>query len=86
MNKPKPCPFCNGEAEVVRVTQGYTLNPITITNAFVVRCKECKMSTKSFESEIWQGSNGIVVIEKNGAVDAIDFWNRRASDDSNQRF
>lgn len=39
--KLKPCPFCGGEAEVVRIS----------SNSFFVRCKECTTFRPISESE-----------------------------------
>ena len=73
----KPCPFCGGEATVSKVTNGFMHDPATITNAYRVRCEQCGITTKAYESKIWQDNCGVVQIEANGAMDAIDAWNRR---------
>lgn len=49
-------------------------------NDYIVECEECGIHTKTYESKIYQLADGIVHIEKNGAVDAIDAWNRRAGE------
>ena len=33
--------------------------------------------TKYYQSDIWQGEDGVVNIDANGAADAIEAWNRR---------
>lgn len=76
-----PCPFCGGEAELIQTKSGYTSGqPIKILNQYIVECEECGIHTKTYESEIYQLDDGIVHIDKNGAVDAIDAWNRRAGE------
>ena len=73
-----PCPFCGGEAELIQKTNGYTSGKIT--NQYIVECEECGIHTKTYESKIYQLDDGRVCIDKNGAVDAIDVWNRRAGE------
>lgn len=73
----KPCPFCGGVATLSKVTNGFMHDPVTITNAYRVGCEQCHIYTKSYESKIWQDKYGVVQIEANGAMDAIDAWNRR---------
>lgn len=76
----KPCPFCGGEAAVLKITNGFMHDPVTITNAYRVGCEQCHIYTKSYESKIWQDNCGVVQIEANGAMDAIDAWNKRSGD------
>lgn len=73
----KPCPFCGGQAILSKMTGGYTLNPVTITNTYYAGCGQCHIFTKNYASKIWQDEYGVVQIEVNGAMDAIDAWNRR---------
>lgn len=78
MNYPmKPCPFCGGEAELVQKTHGYTTSPTTIMNTYLVQCSKCGIHTEQYKSSIWQGKDGTINIGANGAIDAIDAWNRR---------
>jgi hypothetical protein len=48
-------------------------------NSYVVGCERCGIFTERYESDIWQGRDGVVNIDANGAWDAIDAWNRRAN-------
>lgn len=77
----KNCPFCDGEAKLIKQADGYRTNPVHILHGFYVQCSRCGTSTKTFQSDIWQGKDGVVNIDANGAMDAIEAWNRRAQDE-----
>lgn len=74
-NKLKPCPFCGGTAKLVRIRSSYKTNPVTIMDEWEVQCEKKCCSTLSFQDVIYHANNGDVVVEKNGAIAAIEFWN-----------
>lgn len=77
----KPCSHCGGQAKLIQTTSGYTSGqPITLTNQYVIECSECGIRTRAYASRIYQRIDGMVCIDKNGAIDAMDVWNRRASE------
>ena len=57
--KLKPCPFCGGEAD-------FGTNPVGYRTIWV-RCKKCKISTASFESNLYSCA----------AEKAAEVWNNR---------
>lgn len=77
----KTCPFCGGEAKLIRTCARVNQRSSAITSEYVVSCTDCTVSTPPFESDIRQDENGIVTVDKNGAVDAKEAWNRRAKDE-----
>ena len=79
-NELMPCPFCGGEAVLIQKSSGYVVNPATITNSYIAGCYKCDIFTKAHESKIWQGKDGKVNIEANGATSAIKAWNRRVKE------
>lgn len=72
----KKCPFCGSSADVIQTTTSINRNGI-IENTYKVQCIECKAETKACASSIYQNCVGEVFIRSNGAVDAIELWNRR---------
>ena len=73
-----PCPFCGGAGELRRTSNGYRTNPVAILDKWTVECPSGCCEVKTFESEIYQDSNGMVVIKRNGANEALLAWNTRA--------
>lgn len=80
MVKLKNCPFCGGEAELIRRNTSYTCNPTTIRDAWQVKCKECGIYKEGY-SHIYQNEEGEVEILANGAYIAINLWNTREGED-----
>lgn len=74
-----PCPFCGGAGKLRRTSNGYRTNPVAILDEWTVECPSGCCEVKTFESEIYQDSNGMVVIKRNGANEALLAWNTRAS-------
>lgn len=77
----KPCPFCGKRAVLINVTKGYNYRNEALIDSFRVRCDGCLATTDSFESDIRINEEGKVLIKHNGAVEAIEAWNRRCKND-----
>lgn len=73
----KACPFCGGEAKLVKLTDDYTTNPVTIRNEWTVKCVSCNVGIGRFSSEIFEDVEGGLCIRKQGGIDAINAWNTR---------
>lgn len=76
MIKLKPCPFCGGEAELQRNFKGCR-GSSTIIDEWKITCKKRCCSTRSYADEIYHADNGEIVIERNGAAEAAEVWNKR---------
>ena len=72
----KSYPFCGGEAKLVKLTNGYTINPI-IRNEWTVKRVSCNVDIGRFSSEIFEDVEGGLCIRKQGGIDAINAWNTR---------
>ena len=73
-----PCPFCGGAVNLRRTSTGYRTNPVVILDKWTVECPSGCCQVKTFESEIYQESDGDIVIKHNGADEARLAWNTRA--------
>lgn len=73
----KRCPFCGEPGKLRRATTSYKTNPTAIMDEWVVECLNRCCRTKAFKSEIFQDENGNVVINNNGAEQAVNAWNER---------
>ena len=80
MKELKPCPFCGGEAKLIKVSDSYRTNPTVIMQQFQVKCTNGCCVNPSYSSFIFQDESGEIVVRENGAENAIKAWNRRADD------
>lgn len=71
------CPFCGGEAKLIKSVDRYRTNPTAIIHQFQVICTNGCCIMPSYESFIFQDESGEVVIKENGAEKAIEAWNKR---------
>lgn len=78
----KPCPFCGGEAELLRTkcTAPYLDE---LVKEFSVMCRRCATRTASYVGKYDFDRNHILLCTKDGRKEAIDAWNRRANDEEN---
>lgn len=72
----KPCPLCGEVAELRRVFKGCT-NKSTITDEWAVFCENGCCYTRRFSDEIYHADNGAIIIAHNGAIEAVEAWNKR---------
>lgn len=73
----KPCPFCGKKVSLRRTAYEMYRGNSTISDRWEIRCPECCVSVQR-SSCIYQDNDGTVIIERNGAEDTIEAWNRRA--------
>ena len=73
-----PCPFCGGEAKLEKCSHGLRQASWNqIVDGWKVKCKNGCCESKAFEDCIYHSTTGEIVVEKNGAYDAIECWNQR---------
>lgn len=73
-----PCPFCGGLAKLRRVSKGYRPAPhACVLDSWKVECVNKCCSTPDYADEIYHADSGEIIVEKNGAYDAIIAWNTR---------
>ena len=77
----KPCPFCSGDARIIKKSTGYSGNPTTIMDGFVAGCTKCGIFTPIFTTKIWLDEVGVLHNERNGAEKAAEAWNRRTGNE-----
>lgn len=80
--KLKPCPFCGGNACLVRRSRSIGGASSTILDSWCVRCNTCEAETHTYKSKIYQNDDGNIVVESNGAEAAALTWNRREGEES----
>lgn len=81
MDKLKPCPFCGGEAELVREAIRVESNQMSkIKDRWVVKCKRGCCCTCEWIDNIYHRPDGELIIASNGAKDAVEMWNRRTEE------
>lgn len=81
--KLKPCPFCGGNACLVRCSRSIGGASSTILDSWCVRCDTCEAETPhEYKSKIYQNNDGNIVVESNGAEAAALTWNRREGEES----
>lgn len=77
----KPCPFCGGEGEFVRVRYGHSSG--VLKDSWTARCKNRCCELKSYEDLITRDETGVVVVS-DGLLDAVNAWNTRTEVETNE--
>ena len=82
MENLRPCPFCGGEAKLVRKDNGWLTKPIvTICDSWLVRCQTCGCSTEKFMDDIHRSNDGELVVKMDGVAKAVAAWNNRPEEE-----
>lgn len=69
----KPCPFCGGEAYIMLVEKK---SGVDFGATFEVGCNRCECSFR--EESRWHIDYGRLRTDKDGYMDCLERWNRRA--------
>ena len=77
----RECPFCGGQAFLRIRCAGYRTNPTTILDSWEVECENKCCRTPGFRDEIFHDGSGVIIINHNGAEEAVEAWNRRAGEE-----
>lgn len=73
-----PCPFCGSVAKLRKSSKGYSGGQNwALTDGWKVVCPNDCCKTKEFKDEIYHADSGEVIIEHNGAYEAVEAWNTR---------
>jgi hypothetical protein len=87
MDNLKPCPFCGGGASLCRKKTHSTEKTdnsgqygTAINDYWAVECNKGCCCTPLYPDFIYHSKNGIVIIERDGAQEAVDFWNNRPTE------
>lgn len=77
----KPCPFCGGEAELMRVSYGHSSG--VLKDSWKVVCGNGCCEIKSCEDLITRDETGVSIIT-DGIEKAINAWNTRTEVETNE--
>lgn len=82
MENLRPCPFCGGEAKLVRRYNSLLTKPIvTLCDSWLVSCQTCGCSTENFPDEIYRSNAGELVVGEDGVAKAVAAWNNRPEEE-----
>lgn len=82
MENLRPCPFCGGEAKLVRKEYGWMAKSTPmICDLWLVRCQSCDCSTNSYRDEIYRSNDGELVVGQDGVAKAVAAWNNRPEEE-----
>lgn len=73
-----PCPFCGSGANLMKSSKGYSSGQNwALVDGWKVECSNGCCKTKEFKDEIYHADSGEVIVEHNGAYEAVVAWNTR---------